>query len=98
MRQQRALLPLAVILLAAALGAAAASPDPAVYFTANWPAPDALPVTALEGALLDRIGAAAVSIDAALYDFSRPSLRDALLAAHARGVQVRIVTDDEVGE
>jgi phosphatidylserine/phosphatidylglycerophosphate/cardiolipin synthase-like enzyme len=45
--------------------------------------------------MLDRINAATTSIDAALYEFDRAHLRDALLAAKARGVQVRIVTDDE---
>jgi phosphatidylserine/phosphatidylglycerophosphate/cardiolipin synthase-like enzyme len=77
--------------------------NPAVYFTDNWavtgPPPGAtqgaLPITPLEQGLLDRLNTAAVSIDAALYDFSRPSLRDALIAAHNRGVHVRIVTDDE---
>lgn len=82
-----------VILLTAA--AAAAVPDPPVYITDNWPTPDASPVTALEQALLDRLTGASSNIDAALYDFSRPSLRDALVAADGRGVAVRIVTDDE---
>ena len=86
-----------VSLLAALLtgAAAAASPDPAYYFTANWPMPDAAPVTAVEAALLDRINGATVSIDAAIYDFNRSSLRDALLAAKGRGVTIRVVTDDE---
>jgi phosphatidylserine/phosphatidylglycerophosphate/cardiolipin synthase-like enzyme len=52
-------------------------------------------VTPLEQALLAQIAAANVTIDAALYEFDRGSLRDALLAAHARGVRVRIVTDDQ---
>ena len=49
----------------------------------------------LEQGLLDRLNAATTSIDAALYDFNRPALRDALVAAKSRGVTVRIVTDDE---
>ncbi len=76
-------------------GDAAAALNPELFFTANWPAPDASPVTALEQALLDHLNAATVSIDAAIYDFDRPALRDALIAAHNRGVRVRIVTDDE---
>jgi phosphatidylserine/phosphatidylglycerophosphate/cardiolipin synthase-like enzyme len=78
----------------AAFGAAAAA-DPATWFTSNWEGPDPAPITDLEAALLDRLNAATNSIDVALYDFNRPSLRDALLAAKRRGVAVRVVTDDE---
>ena len=52
-------------------------------------------VTPLEQALLGRLNGATPSIDAAIYDFDRVSLRDALLAAKGRGVAVRVVTDDE---
>lgn len=45
-------------------------------------------------ALLDRLDAAATSIDATLYDFNRVSVREALIAAHNRAVAVRVVTDD----
>jgi len=38
---------------------------------------------------------AQTSIDMALYDFNRASVRDALLAAKARGVSVRVVGDDD---
>jgi phosphatidylserine/phosphatidylglycerophosphate/cardiolipin synthase-like enzyme len=38
---------------------------------------------------------ASTSIDIALYDFDRASVRDALLAAHGRGVAVRVVADGE---
>jgi phosphatidylserine/phosphatidylglycerophosphate/cardiolipin synthase-like enzyme len=69
--------------------------DPIVYLTANWPAPEPAAIPVVEQALLDRLNAATTSIDAALYDFDRPSLRDALVAAAARGVAVRMVTDDE---
>jgi phosphatidylserine/phosphatidylglycerophosphate/cardiolipin synthase-like enzyme len=34
-------------------------------------------------------------LDVAMYDFDRASVRDALLAAHARGVTVRVVADGE---
>src|SRR5262245_13945731 len=38
-------------------------------------------------------GHAASSIDIAMYDFDRISVRDALLAARSRGVSVRVVAD-----
>ena len=38
---------------------------------------------------------ATTSIDAAIYDFSRANLRDALVHAHNRGVRVRVMGDDE---
>jgi phosphatidylserine/phosphatidylglycerophosphate/cardiolipin synthase-like enzyme len=40
-------------------------------------------------------GHASSSIDIAMYDFDRTSVRDALLAAHSRGVTVRVVADGE---
>ena len=77
-----------------ALAASAAAP--AIYFTSNLtPQPDPGAVTPLEQALLEQIAAATTTIDAALYEFDRPSLRDALLGANGRGVRVRIVTDDQ---
>ena len=98
MRRQQALLPiLAAILLTAgvSLAASAAGPNPAIFFTANWPTSDASPVSALERTLLDRLNGAALSIDAAIYSFNRLSLRNALTAAKNRGVAVRVATDDE---
>lgn len=66
-----------------------------VYFTANVPPQsDPAAVTPMERTLLDQIDSAAFTIDAALYEFDRPSVRDALLAANERGVHVRIVTDN----
>ncbi len=47
----------------------------------------------LELALLDLINSAESTIDAAIYGFSRVSIRDALIAAHARGVEVRVTAD-----
>ncbi len=52
-------------------------------------------ITEMEQAFLERINGAAVSIDVAIYDFNRESIRDALLAANGRDVTVRIVTDDD---
>lgn len=74
----------------------AAGTDPAVYLTANLAAlATSTTVTPMEQALLDQIAAAVTSIDAAIYDFERISLRDALIAAKQRGVAVRLVADDE---
>ena len=87
----------ATVLVLALLLTALAAPtaDPAPYFTVNLTPPPVGAVTTLEQALLDRIAGAHTSIDAALYDFDPPYLRDALLAAHAHGVQIRIVTDNK---
>jgi phosphatidylserine/phosphatidylglycerophosphate/cardiolipin synthase-like enzyme len=85
----------AVLAMLISVGVFSAGFDPAVYLTANWPAPEPAAIPMVEQALLDRLNAATTSIDAALYDFDRPSLRDALVAAAARGVAVRMVTDDE---
>lgn len=53
-------------------------------------------VTEVEQTLLDLIHQADSSIDVALYEFNRVSIQEALIAAHQRGVSVRIVTDDDV--
>jgi phosphatidylserine/phosphatidylglycerophosphate/cardiolipin synthase-like enzyme len=55
-------------------------------------------ITEMEAALLARINSASLSIDLAIYGFNRDSIRDALIAAHNRGVVVRVVTDDEARE
>ena len=49
----------------------------------------------MEAALLDLLNNASSSIDVAFYGFSRASLRDALIAAHNRGVAVRVVGDND---
>jgi phosphatidylserine/phosphatidylglycerophosphate/cardiolipin synthase-like enzyme len=68
-----------------------------VYFTDNLNATETSSApTELEQALVQRIRSAQQTIDAAFYDFNRASIRDELIAAHQRGVAVRIVTDDEV--
>ena len=46
-------------------------------------------------AFLADIEAAQMSIDIAVFDIDLPELGDALLAAHARGVAVRVAYDDE---
>ena len=66
------------------------------YFTdaidATGPTETVAPTDAALQALLD---GATTSIDAAIYDFSRANLRDALVNAHNRGVRVRVMGDDE---
>ena len=52
-------------------------------------------VGAADAALQALLDGATTSIDAAIYDFSRANLRDALVRAHNRGVQVRVMGDDE---
>jgi cardiolipin hydrolase len=48
--------------------------------------------------LLSRLGAAKASIDVAVFSITCDELADALLAAHARGVRVRVISDnDQVG-
>lgn len=67
----------------------------AVYFTE----PVVAGTTAFSGgpdeALAQAIDRARLSVDIAAYDFDLRSLRDALLAAHNRGVTVRMVTDSD---
>ena len=69
-----------------------------VYFTAPTGSRDASTYTGgIDLALADAINAAQRTIDMAAYEFNNPILTNALLAAAQRGVQVRIVTDDEDG-
>lgn len=72
---------------------------PGVYFTNNVKSTAvSTDITEMEQHLLDQINGATTSIDLAIYDFNRASVRDALIAAHQRGVTVRVVTDDEASE
>jgi len=65
------------------------------YFTDNIGAEGPSPEpTVMEEALLTLLANASETIDAALYALDRVSVRDALIAAHNRGVRVRIVCDD----
>jgi len=71
--------------------------DYAVYFneratTATDITPDHTP---MESALLTLIDGASTSIDVVLYSLNRQSVVDALIAAHDRGVTVRVVGDDD---
>ena len=47
----------------------------------------------LEKRLVDRLGAATARVDAALYDLNAAPVADALIKAHNRGVQVRVMTE-----
>ncbi len=49
----------------------------------------------LDGPLVASIDAARLTIDVAIYSLNLRSIRDALLRAHGRGVQVRIVMDSD---
>lgn len=72
---------------------------PLMYFTDNVSSTGvSTDITAMEEELLHYINNASTSIDLAIYDFNRASIRDALIAAHDRGVTVRVVTDDEASE
>jgi phosphatidylserine/phosphatidylglycerophosphate/cardiolipin synthase-like enzyme len=66
-----------------------------VYFSE----PDNPNSTTLRGGpdalLAESIAQARYSVDAALYDLNLWSIRDALLSAHQRGVEVRMVTDSD---
>ncbi|MDH7487742.1 MAG: phospholipase D-like domain-containing protein [Anaerolineae bacterium] len=66
------------------------------YFTDNIAAGGPSPEpTAMEQALLTLLNSASDSIDTAMYGMDRASVRDALIAAHQRGVIVRLVCDDD---
>lgn len=55
------------------------------------------PVGSIEERLIGYIDAAQISIHIASFEFNLPRVADALVAAKARGVDVRWVTDDENG-
>ncbi len=96
---------LAAIILVYRVLIGAPSPDvPAATPTSEWYSiyftdPDAPTANTLRGGpdqeLADTIDAARLSVDVAAYDLDLWSLRDALQAAHRRGVTVRMVTDSE---
>ena len=95
-RLTKALLILLTWLVALSVAVLALGHNPPLFFTANTTAPGPSPTqTTMEQALLQRLNNAATSIDAALYSLNRASIRDALIAAHNRGVAVRVVADDE---
>jgi phosphatidylserine/phosphatidylglycerophosphate/cardiolipin synthase-like enzyme len=66
-----------------------------VYFTSPVIPFDDVVTGGNEGHLVELINNAQVSIDAAMFEFNLQVVAEALIAAHERGVQVRIVYDDE---
>lgn len=69
-----------------------------VYFSSDTALTATAPTTdetVMETALLTLLDGATQNIDVAIYGFNRASLRDALIAAHNRGVTVRVVGDNE---
>lgn len=69
-----------------------------VYFTAPTGSRD--PATyhgGVDEALATAIGQAQRTVDIAAYEFNSPALTQALLDAKARGVRIRMVTDDDDG-
>jgi phosphatidylserine/phosphatidylglycerophosphate/cardiolipin synthase-like enzyme len=70
----------------------------ALYFTEPWnPASKSLR-GGPDRALADAIDSARISVDLAVLDLNLWSIRDALLAAHRRGVTVRIVVDSDYSD
>ena len=71
--------------------------DYQVYFNDLAPTADLITTTqtSMETALLTLINNASTSLDLAIYGLNRQSVIDALIAAHNRGVTVRVVGDDE---
>ncbi|NUM47854.1 MAG: hypothetical protein HUU38_24370 [Anaerolineales bacterium] len=69
-----------------------------VYFTdpINMNNPDQM-AGSIEETLINYIDAATTTIHIAAFEFNLTPLAEALIAAHARGVEVRWVTDDEHG-
>lgn len=68
----------------------------AVYFTTpHYPDDPALHTGGVDLHLVDLIDAAQKRVDVAAYQLNLPTVTDALLRAHQRGVQVRLVTDGE---
>lgn len=66
-----------------------------VYFT-DPSSPDASTYRGgPDQALAKAIDSARISVDVAIYDLNLWSIRDALIAAHRRGVAVRLVTDSD---
>ncbi len=85
-----------IVFLLWGLVAVAFASGPPRFFTDNTESTGTSQnLTPMEQELLDRINGASTSIDIAIYGFDRNSIRDALIAAHNRGVLVRVVADDD---
>ncbi|NDJ34680.1 MAG: phospholipase [Chloroflexi bacterium] len=66
-----------------------------VYFTNPVIPFDEVTTGGVEANLIPLINQATTSIDVAVFEFNLQSVADALIAAHERGVQVRVVHDNE---
>lgn len=92
-----------VLIYRALVGGASADPPAATpstdWYTIYFTDPNAPSSRTLRGGpdqkLAEAIDAARLSVDVAAYDLDLWSLRDALLAAHRRGVRVRMVTESD---
>jgi len=62
---------------------------------AMWAMDKSSEISPMEAELIRRIDGAGSSVDAAIYGFSLPNVANALVVAHNRGVQVRVVGDDD---
>ncbi|MEP7293379.1 MAG: phospholipase D-like domain-containing protein, partial [Chloroflexota bacterium] len=69
-----------------------------VYFTAPTGSRDASTYRGgIDEILAAQLGLVQQTLDIAAYEFNSPALTQAVLAAKARGVRIRIVTDDDDG-
>lgn len=66
-----------------------------VYFTSPVIPFDDVTEGGIENNLIELINNAQTSVDGAMFEFDLQNVDDALIAAHNRGVRVRIVYDDE---
>jgi phosphatidylserine/phosphatidylglycerophosphate/cardiolipin synthase-like enzyme len=66
-----------------------------VYFTDPADPASAQRTGGVDGPLVAAIDAARVSVDAAMYSMSLHSVRDALIRAHRRGIDVRVVMESD---
>jgi len=97
-----------LFLLAACLNTSPLDGDPATltisdqnsgesWYSLSFTDPNAPDADSYRGgpdeALAEAIDRARLSVDVAAYEFGLPSLRQALINAHRRGVEVRVVTD-----
>lgn len=69
-----------------------------VYFTSPVIPFDDVTIGGIEENLIDKINAAQTTIDLAVYEFDLENVTQALISAKNRGVEVRVVYDDEFSD
>jgi len=69
-----------------------------VYFTSPRIPFDGVETGGIEIHLIEKIDSAKTSIDLAVYEFDLENVARALISAHKRGVEVRVVYDDEFSD